>query len=652
MKTAPIVPARVGANPDGVPYSAAYDDVYHPACGALAQARHVFLDGNGLPHRWRGRERFVILETGFGLGNNFLATWDAWRRDPQACRQLHYVSIEAHPLRRDDLRRVPRDPALAPLAEKLVRAWPPLTPNLHRLEFDGGRVQLLLALGDVAMWLRELVAHVDACYLDGFAPSKNPQMWQPPLFKAIARLAAPGATAATWTAARAVRDGLAAAGFAVENAPGQGGKRDITLARYAPRHAPHAPPPGRAAPRAAGDALVVGGGLAGCASAWALAQHGWRCTVLDRRATPAAETSGHPAGIFHGIVHAEDGAHARFYRAAALEAQRCVGGAIARDGIAGAVDGLLRLQTSGLDADAMQAVLERLGLPDDYVQAFGPSRAAACAGAPIAHPAWFHPGGGWVRPAELAAALLRTAGEAAQWRGDTTVAAMRRAGNRWQALDADARVIAEADVLVLANAGDALRLLGGASWPVRRVRGQVSSIDAAALPVVPRMPIAGAGYVVPPLQGRVVFGATAQEDDDDAAVRASDHRDNVAQLARLLGVDIDVPVHALEGRTAWRLASADRLPIVGAVPAADAASRTGARLDQPRFVVREPGLYAFTALGSRGIGVCALGAQVLAAAISGAPSPLEASLLDAVDPARFVSRAARHAARRGQVKQV
>ena len=132
MKPRLLVPARLQTTADGIPFSPRYGDVYHPRSGALAQARHVFLEGSGLPGRWAGRDRFVVLETGFGLGNNFLATWDAWRRDPAACARLHFVSVDEAPLARDELRRVPRDPALAPLAGSLADAWPVLTPDLHR----------------------------------------------------------------------------------------------------------------------------------------------------------------------------------------------------------------------------------------------------------------------------------------------------------------------------------------------------------------------------------------------------------------------------------------------------------------------------------------------------------------------------------------
>jgi tRNA 5-methylaminomethyl-2-thiouridine biosynthesis bifunctional protein len=642
MKTQPIRPACIDFGDPAAPFAPDFADIYHPRTGALSQARHVFLQGNGLPDRWRGCDRFVVLETGFGLGNNFLATWDAWRRDAAACRQLHVVSIERHPPRGDDLRRVPRDPSVAPLAAELADAWPPLVAGLHRLAFDAGRVQLLLAFGDVADWLPEIVARVDAFYLDGFAPAKNPQMWQPRLFKAMARLAADGATAATWTAARVVRDGLAAAGFVVESAAGQGGKRDITLARWSPSFVPRGTARGVPPPRAARSALIVGGGLAGCASAWALAQHGWRSSVLERHPAPAGEASGNPAGIFHGVVHADDGVHARFHRAAALEAQRCIASAIARHGIAGAVDGLLRLETSGGDVAEMQATLDRAGLPHDYVRALDARAAGERAGVALQHPAWFYPGGGWVRPAELAVSLLRDAGELASWRGGVEVAALRRDGQQWQALDARGDVLAVADVVVLANAADAVRL-SGIEWPVQRVRGQISRIDAAALPAVPRLPVAGAGYVVPPVDGELVFGATSQPGDDDPTVRDADDHRNVAQLSRLLGIPVEPAPARLQGRTAWRVVSGDRLPLVGGVPDMAAAMRPGVRLDQPRFVPRQPGLFVLTALGSRGIGVCALAAQVVASAVSGAPAPMEASLLDAVDPARFVSRAARRA---------
>src|SRR5262245_61003765 len=199
-----IEPAQLSLDADGVARSTRFDDVYHSSDGALAQARHVFLCGNGLPERWRARSAFTIVETGFGLGINFLATWAALRADPAAPQRLHYVAADKHPPQRDALERfydrIPHDTALP---RALIRLWPPLTRGAHRIECDGGRIVLTLLIGDAAETLAEVDAIADALYLDGFAPEKNPAMWSAALFQELARLSAAGTTAATWTVASA-----------------------------------------------------------------------------------------------------------------------------------------------------------------------------------------------------------------------------------------------------------------------------------------------------------------------------------------------------------------------------------------------------------------------------------------------------------------
>jgi tRNA 5-methylaminomethyl-2-thiouridine biosynthesis bifunctional protein len=626
VKTQPIRPARISFD-EGVPFSEEFADVYHTRTGALPQARHVFLGGNGLPGRWGGRRRFVILETGFGLGNNFLATWEAWRQDARRCEYLTFISIEKHPPALDDLRRAH---AGSPLAAQLADAWPALTHNLHPLAFEGGRVRLLLALGEVCAWLPELVATVDAFYLDGFAPARNPPMWDRRVFKALGRLAAPEATAASWTIARSVRDGLSEAGFVVQRVPGLAPKPEMSVARYAPAFTPRRPPSRLAVDHAAPtDALIIGAGLAGAWAAHALAREGVACTVIDRHATPGAETSGNPAGLFHGVVTPEDGAHARFNRAAALVAQRTLGPLVGV--VPGRMDGLLRLHPEGGGVAAMQAMLQRLGLPPQHVQAVDSAQASALACVPLASAAWFYPGGGWISPVALTQHLLQ---------GHRVVAphqvhALRRQAGRWQALDERGQVIAEAAVVVLANAADTLRLLGHPAWPLQRVRGQLTVLHTET--ALPRLPLAGAGYAIALGKGRLLCGATHQPEDDDPLVRDEDHRSNLVQLAQLLGISV-TPSGPLTGRVGWRLSASDRLPVLGPVPAQDLGS---ARVEQPRFVPREAGLYTLTALGSRGITWAPLAAHTLAAWITGAPLPLEASLLDVVDAARFASRAAR-----------
>ena len=227
----PLVPARLAFRGDA-PFSQAFEDVYHSADGGLAQARHVFLGGNGLPTRWAGRERFVVFETGFGLGLNFLATWRAWREDPSRCGRLHYVAVEKHPFTLEDLRTLhQRLPELEKEAGELHSIWPLLVPGGHRAQLDDGRVVLTLFFSDISV-TRDLRLNADAFYLDGFAPAKNPEMWSPQLFRALSRLAAPGATAATWSVAAPVREALERVGFRTEKRPGFGSKREMLCASY------------------------------------------------------------------------------------------------------------------------------------------------------------------------------------------------------------------------------------------------------------------------------------------------------------------------------------------------------------------------------------------------------------------------------------
>ncbi len=649
MSWGPLRPARIDFSQADAPVAPEFDAVYPAGAGALARARQVFLGGNQLPGRWAGRRRFVVLETGFGLGHNFLATWAAWQQDTRRCDRLWYVAVEKHPLPRADLVRAHAGSALPALAAALAAAWPPLTPDLHLLDFDAGRVRLLLALGDVGQVLPELVAGVDAFYLDGFAPDRNPAMWDGYRLRCLPRLAAAGATLASANTSSALRQGLGAAGFEVTQTPDDAAGQGMTVGRFAPRFST-AGPPGRQAMAGVQRVAVIGAGLAGAAVARALAASGLAVQVFDRQAGPAGETSGNAGGLFHGIVHGHDGPHARWLRAAALHTERVLRPLVAGGQVAGAVAGLLRGERT-LAPAAMQALLDHLALPADFVQV----RPAALAGG---GPAWAYPGGGWVSPAGLCAHWLAAPGLDTHY--GCAVDRLRPAGAGWQLLDAAGRLMGQADAVVLCNAGDATRLLGAgtaalngtdagagaAPWPLRRVRGQTTQLAAgtAGLPALP-WPLADTGYALRLDDGGLLCGASAQPDDDDGTLRAEDQAHNLAQLQRLTGW-AGAAAAPLAGRVGWRLQSDDRLPLLGPVPTREpglaAAARQGPRrLDQPRFVPRQPGLYVFIALGSRGITQAALGGELLAAWLTGDPLAAPASLLDALDPARLVARAVR-----------
>ncbi len=622
MKTQPIVPAHLVFGDDGAAQTQDFGDGLLAPDAALAQARAVHLAGNELPARWAGRDGFVVLATGFGLGHAFLAFWDAWQRDPQRCRQLVFVAIERHPPRRDDLARGHRGSALPQLVQALLAAWPPLTPNLHAIDFEGGRVRLLLALGDVAAVLPELTLQADAFCLHGLAPAQQAAPWRDRVIQAIGRRAVPGATLTSASVAEDLQAHLLTAGFHVDPRPG-GGSRAFTQARHRPRHAaPAAAPPRRC------EAVVVGAGLGGAAVARALVDEGWQVSVLDRHATPAFEASGNAGGLFHGTVHADDGPHARLLRAAALHAERTLRPWIEQGRVPGQLQGLLRLDARPLAE--MQALITRHGLPADWVQTLDPPAASASAGVLLASAAWLYPGGGWVAPAALVAHWL----QGLRFVGNSHVQTLQPLGEGWRLRDGNGAVLAEAPVVVLANADDAARLLG-ADWPLQRLRGQVSSWSGEPTPL--RRPLAGDGYALPLPGGGLLCGASSDDNDTDSTLRTADHLQNFERLLRLTGMRPPQEASRWSGRVGWRVAAEDRLPIVGPVPA----EPTGPRRDQARLWPRVPGLFVCTALGGRGITLAPLLGRLVAAQVAGTPLPLEQSLVDAIDPVRWQVRAVR-----------
>lgn len=641
MAEAPIqiVPAVPAYDAYGTPYSPEYGDVYHSAGSGPGQARHVFLGGNDLPARWAGARVFTIVESGFGLGLNFLATWQAWRADPARPVRLHFVSIEKHPFLREGLAELhARYPELALLAAELRSDWPLPLPGLHRLHFEDGRVTLTLAFGDVTDVLPKLRFAADAFYLDGFAPGSNPAMWTSAAIKAASRLALPGATLATYTVARVVRDALAAAGFAVERRPGFGGKRDMLAARFAPsRPSRHAAPsrPQRSERRA----IVIGAGLAGAAVIERLTARDWAIELIERNPAPAAEASGIAAGVFHPQVSRDDSLLSRLTRAGFLYGLRGWR-ALERSGHRFAwVDcGVLQMARDAREEARMATTARALGFPPEFLDYLPRALASRRAGSELRVGGWWFPGSGWARPAELVRALLAAAGNRGRLvtRFDAGAHALERDGAQWRVLSADGAVIASAPVVVLANSHDAARLVAvGAA--LKRVRGQLSCLPAGSLAETVAV-LAGAGHLIPCADGAAVIGATYDFDDEDPEPRASGHAGNLERLERLIpGAAARLAPAGISGSVGFRCVSADRLPLIGALPVTGAVP-SGA---QARELPRLDGLYGAFGYASRGLTWALLGGESIASALEGEPPPLEGDLADAIDPARFLLRRAR-----------
>jgi tRNA 5-methylaminomethyl-2-thiouridine biosynthesis bifunctional protein len=639
-----IVPARLAYATDGTPYSADYDDVYHSAAGALQQARHVFIGGNNLPERWQGRGRFVILETGFGIGLNFLTTWQAWRDDPQRCRRLHFVSAEKHPFTLADLVTLHRRwPELTELAGQLQHVWPLPTAGFQRLHLDDGRVTLTLLLGDAANTLRSLNARADAIYLDGFSPAKNPELWSPALLQNLTRLVADDATLATWSVSGAVRDSLSSEAWLLEKRPGFGHKRDMLCGR---RELPAVQPPHEPPHR---HAIVIGAGIAGCTVAASLARRGWQIDLIERHGGPAQEASGNPAGILLPLLARDNNLSVRLSRASFFYALRLLHQLTSKgSALRWSPCGVVQIGHDSTHEAQQRQMVERLGLPAEFVSFLNQSEMSSLLGINVDLGGWHFPLGGWISPPTLCKALLEVDPERVRRHFGVEVARIERLVAGWRVIDALGQTLAEAPHIVFANAHAIRTLLPDMELPLIRIRGQVSFLPGTALEGLQKV-VCREGYVTPPAAvgpggaSMSCLGATFDFGDEDPLPRSDSHARNLERFGKLLpGYAQGIDPATLDGRVGFRNTTPDRLPMIGALPADNTTPKREVPLGK---MERIPGLHCLLGFGARGMVWAPLAAELLAAKLENEPLPIEADLVAAVDPARFLFRARRRGRR-------
>lgn len=637
--------------------SVRFADVYFSREDGAAESQYVFVEQNELPQRWRDWQTpgtFTIGETGFGTGLNFFCAWAQWQNLRSPGQHLHFVSVEQFPLQLADLEQACRlRPAFAPLAAQLLCQYPPLVPGLHRLHFPQDNLTLTLIFADATEGFGQLEGTVDAWFLDGFAPARNPQMWQPSLFAQMARLSHPGTTFATFTAAGIVKRGLREVGFAVHKHPGHGRKRDMLKGQFqAPQAStlwlPADQPWFRFSTPSAtpGQVAIIGAGLAGCSAAHALARRGWRVSVLEQQATIAQGASGNLTGITYTRLSLHDTPQNRWYIGSYLYACRFIRTLFESRGIAPGQDwdlnGVLQLAFDEEERQAQQALRESGLWPDTVVQFLDAVETRARMGVPCEHGSLLMRAGGWLNPAALCALLLDQPG--VDLHTGFTVSALERGEDGWHIPG----LTGAFDAVVLANTFDALAFAGAEHLPLRRVRGQVSHVPATAHSAALRHALNYDGYINPARNGLHCVGATFQPRERDTAERVADHQDNLERLRTTLPALaelLDLPAaDQLSGRVGFRCQTPDYLPVVGPLPDraafealyADAAKGHPAQPLPPCPLL--PGLYITTAFGAKGITGAPLAAEMLAAYLSGEPQPVDRQVLFALHPARFLLR--------------
>ena len=622
-----------------VPWSRRFGDRYFSAEDGLAEARWIFIDHNRLPDRFRSLPPggvFTVVELGFGTGLNCLATAALFDACAPPGARLFYCAIEAYPMPAADLdRALHRWPELDPWRERLLAAYPPPLPGVHRRWLAAGRQALTLFVGGVEAMLDALPATADAWYLDGFAPARNPEMWQPSVFMRMAARSGAGTTFATYAAAGQVRRDLLGAGFQVFKAPGHGRKREMLYGLWpAPARSATRPPNRRPV------TAVIGAGLAGCAVAERLASRGLEVTLWDAAPRLAAAASGNRTAVLMPGLSAAATPQAEFQAAAHVFAAHYYAALFARLGWGHhrpLDSGLLHIADSAATRKRHDELLARFGHVPEVLQPIAPAHTREHCGYRIAAPGLWLPGAGHASPRVLCAAM---AAGIARHLG-TPIVELVADGARWGLLDNTGATRASVDAVVLA-VGMSATLVSALGWlPRQAVAGQLSYARATAQSRRLRCPVCFSAYVTPSFGDVHVLGASYRPNQSDRSIRAEERAATVATVAGLLPELVRDLGPVVADRAAIRCASPDRLPMVGPLSGPEL-ERLAEGLAGPA-PKRATGLFVTTAHGSRAAVTAPLSAELLVSQLLGEPPPCRDAVANAVAPRRFLDRRRRKA---------
>lgn len=589
------------------PFAVDFDDIYYAAEGGLDEARYVFLQQNNLEQRFRNASRsFVIAELGFGTALNFLTTLELWQRSRPAGGVLHYISCEKFPLHPDQIRRaLSRWPELHPLADKFLRQYIELPLGFYRFRFEDERVALTLLIGNALQTLPELEAQVDAWYLDGFSPKKNPDLWSPEIFSQMARLSKPGTTLATYTAAGHVSRSLNEVGFVIEKFKGFGKKREM-LKGVRTEVTPEAV---SADTHKSSRAAIIGGGLAGASMAHALSLRGYKIDLIEKHRSLAQEASGNFAGINLPMLSAEP----------TLLSQLSFSGLLHLNSTFESLEpysptGLLHL---AIEDDLLQKwdrAIRSANIPESFARLVAPEEASELSKVKIERQALHFAHAGLISAPNLTESLGKKSN--ARIHFETKIDDIRNENGIWRTFT-EGRLISESEILILGNAIDAQCFTSTDELPLRPIRGQIAHIESAALADL-KMPLCFDGYITPRLSnGLHLLGATFDRQNLESIVKESDNVELLKKLARgLPSLEQDAKVKF--ARVNFRTSCPGQEPIIGPISTA------------------AEGLYTLTALAARGSLYAGIGAEFLASQITGEPLPLSRSVIRGLSPNRFL----------------
>ncbi|TBR43139.1 bifunctional tRNA (5-methylaminomethyl-2-thiouridine)(34)-methyltransferase MnmD/FAD-dependent 5-carboxymethylaminomethyl-2-thiouridine(34) oxidoreductase MnmC [Marinomonas agarivorans] len=686
LTTYRLAPATLNWDENGAPHSDQFNDVYFDREAGLEETRFVFLQHNQLEQRFtqlvsnthstHQKHAFTIAETGFGTGLNFLCSWQLWRQiqdkvdasQPMQVNKtrLHFISVEKYPLSKTQLEKALRMwPSLKPLADELLEVYPTLCKGLHRLQLDNNQVQLTLWFGDANEGFDSINADVDAWFLDGFAPSKNPDMWNDALFQHIKRLSHIDTSFATFTAAGIVKRGLQSVGFSVNKVKGFGKKREMLVGVLATQEQSFAQRattgeawfnnrPTSLPASTDSNILVVGAGLAGCHTARALAEKGLKVTLWEQHDQPAQEASGNPQGILYPKLASTDSPLNRFYLASYLYANSLLNRSLSfvektagEETCIWQQTGLEQRPTSEAEQEKFAKLLANATYPDEVLtKSANHSNLDTSIWLPLS---------GWVKPAKWCQALIQhdNIHFAPHHRLSKLEQLPPQANSSdflWQAFANNHTKIAKFSHVIFCSANYTDVLKQFVTLPTKPIRGQVSSVVLDKNISLDRV-LCGNGYVSPPLLSQnqqeltLHFGSTYHIGDSTMTVTNKDHNENLAKLAELLpDTDWQTYQDQCEGRVSFRCTVSDYAPIIGPIPHVDSfvsnykPLNKNAKWTSDNVISHLENLYVNLGHGSRGLISTPLAGEYIANLICHETSVYERCVEHVVHPARFLVR--------------
>ena len=648
MKLDALQPAQIHWRENNTLVSDTFDDVYYSTDGALAEIDYVFMQHNQLPQRFKNVQNFCIAETGFGSGLNFLRAAQLWLENSQA-GELHFISFEKYPLEVAVLAQVHQafcdNTLLQTISQSLLENYPYRLPGWHTLILIPNRLKMTLWFGDVLQGLPEFETLVDAWFLDGFTPSRNPEMWQTRLFTQMARLSHLQTTFATFTANGEVRRGLKAAGFEVQKDVGYGVKREMLFGQLA-QHRPFAPKfPWFVRPDFAPSsqtAIVVGSGLAGATTAFQLAELGFEVTVLERHAQVAQEASSNLAGTLHPLITSDWNLRSQWYLKGYQTTQAWLKKWLENAEITGKLEGLIQLAATPTAEQRILDSLRRIGLPENFASWQTAAQLSEQLGQTVNFNGLFFPHGGWIQPSSVVKRCLQHPNIELKTQVEVTDFVWQ--DNQWQ-IQTTQDTQFSAPILVFATASLSDSLNHKLGLPVRPVKGQVTHFHTDTIKTPLRFPLTHGGYSVSLDANTHLSGATFEAPNMNTDLSWKAQAENLSTTQSALPEWIKNAPTVLKGNIAFRPTSPDHLPMIGPVADADFMKQNYLSQSHTHVVYRYPkqqyypGLYVNNGHGARGLMSVFLAAELLGDLITQKPLNLPSALYYASHPARFAIRA-------------